>query len=285
MKSAFFDAHGTRLRYVDHGGADCTGPTVVMFHGITSNARAFDAIVRCGLGERYRCVAVDLRGRGLSSTPETGYGMADHARDIVALLDHLGARSAALVGHSFGGLLGFYMAARHADRVSRLVSVDAAMEFHPRVMELLGPSFARLGKTADSLDAYLESIRATPAWHGSFFDDDVVAHYSADVEMLDGGRVRPRSPLSAIQEASRGLGVEPWPEIVQSIAQPVLLLNATEPYGPPGTPPLLPRELAQRTVSLLKNGVYGHVPGNHVTMIFGEGARRIARLVEDFLVE
>jgi hypothetical protein len=115
------------------------------------------------------------------------------------------------------------------------------------------------------------------------FDDAAVAHYRADVEMLDAGAVRARSPVEVIAEAGRRLAAEPWKDIVPSIRQPVLLLNATGPYGGPGSPPLLPRELAEAAVRAMPHAQYAEVPGNHITMIFGEGARVAARLIADFL--
>ena len=280
-KGVFLETGQLRLHYLDHGGNGAT--TLVMLHGITSNAHAFDALAAAGLAARYRLVSLDLRGRGLSDKPATGYGMGEHAGDVLALLDALGLARATLVGHSFGGLLGYYLASRHADRVERLVAIDAAMEFHPRLAELLAPSLGRLGQTYPSLDAYLAAIQATPAWHGVDLDDAVVAHYRADVETLEGGGVRPRSPVEAIAEAGRRLAAEPWKQIVPSVQQPVLLLNATGPYGLPGTPPLLPRELAEAAVRALPRGQYAEVPGNHITMIFGEGARVSAELVAGFV--
>lgn len=276
----FLETERIRLHYVDHGGG---GEPLVLLHGISSNARVFDAMARAGLAARRRLVALDLRGRGLSDKPGAGYGMEEHALDVLALLDALGLQRAVVVGHSFGGLLGYYLAARHAARVDRLVAIDAAAEFHPRVAELLAPSLGRLGKSYGSFEAYLDAIRATPQWHGAPFDDDVVAHYRADVETLDDGSVRPRSPAEAIAEASRRLAAHRWPDVVAAIEHPVLLLNATGAYGLPGTPPLLPRELAEKTVRALARGRYAEVPGNHITMMFGEGARAAAGLVAGFL--
>lgn len=282
MKSAYIDGEDARLHYLDHGG---TGPTIVLLHGLTSNAHAFDAIAAAGLGAGHRLIALDLRGRGLSGKPATGYGMAQHAGDVLLLLDALGLDRAIIAGHSFGGMLAYYLASRHADRVTRLVSIDAAAEFHPQLPQLLAPSLGRLGMTSPSFDAYLDAIRATPQWHGVAFDEHAIAHYRADVETLEDGTVRPRSPASVIQEAGRGLAAEPWAEIIPGIAKPVLLLNATGPYGLPGTPPLLPRELAERTVRALPRGRYAEVPGHHMSMLFGDGARNIARLVADFVRE
>jgi pimeloyl-ACP methyl ester carboxylesterase len=280
MKSVFLETARIRLHYLDHEGG---GAPVILLHGVSSNAHAFDALAGAGLGARRRLVALDQRGRGLSDKPASGYGMAEHAQDVLSLIDALRVERAAIVGHSFGALLGYYLAARHPARVERLVAIDAAIEFHPRMQELLAPSLGRLGKTFASFDEYLRAVKAMPQWHGVPFDDGAVAHYRADVETLADGSVRPRSPPEAILEASRRLAEQPWAELVARIERPVLLVNATGPYGLPGTPPLLPRELAEKTVRTLPRGAYAHVPGNHMTMMFGEGARAAARLVDEFL--
>ena len=280
MKSVFLDTGRIRLHAVDHGG---TGKTLVLLHGVTSNAHAFDAIAAAGLAARYHLVALDLRGRGLSDKPPTGYGMEDHAQDVVALLDSLNLRQAVVVGHSFGALLGYYMASRHAARVERLVAMDAAIEFHPKLAELLTPSIGRLGRTFASFDEYLEAIHAMPQWHGVEFDDAILAHYRADVEKLEEGHIRPRTPPEVITEASQRLVAEPWRDLIPRIEQPVLLINAIGPYGLPGTPPLLPQELAEKTVRVLARGQYAQVPGNHMTMMFGEGARAAAELIAGFV--
>ncbi|MDP9479169.1 MAG: alpha/beta fold hydrolase, partial [Actinomycetota bacterium] len=69
-----------------------TGPDpVVCLHGITAQHRAFNAAAR-HLGPARGLVGVDLRGRGDSGKPESGYGLEAHASDVVRVLDHLGLR-------------------------------------------------------------------------------------------------------------------------------------------------------------------------------------------------
>ena len=161
--------------------------------------------------------------------------------------------------------------------------IDAAHAFHPRTAELLAPSLGRLGRTFRSWPDYLDAVHATPHFQGFSFDDAALAHYRADVEDLPDGSVAPRSPPNAIEQAGRSLGTEPWKDILASIRQRALLLNATGAYGVPGTPPLLPAELAQEAAGLLTDCGYVHVPGNHMTMMFGEGAVAIAAQLSAFL--
>ena len=55
--------------------------------------------------------------------------MADHAADVVGLLDALGLDQVVLGGHYFGGMLALYMAAKYPERFSKLVIIDSAISW------------------------------------------------------------------------------------------------------------------------------------------------------------
>ncbi len=69
-------------------------------------------------------VALSLRGRGLSSTPETGYDLEDHLSDISAVVDHLGLKEYCVLGFSRGAsyALGWMLA--HPRDMRGLILVD-----------------------------------------------------------------------------------------------------------------------------------------------------------------
>ena len=90
--------------------------------------------------------------------------------------------------------------------------------------------------------------------------------------------MKPEAILAAVE----GILIEDWEEIVAAIRQPVLLINAIDPYGPVGSEPFLPREQAMATVEALKYGSYLAVAGNHITMIFGNNARAVAAATSAF---
>src|SRR5919108_3587840 len=77
-------------------------PVVLAVHGITGSHVSFAPIAR-HLGDTATFLAPDLRGRGQSSGLGGPYGMAAHARDLVAVLDHVGVERAVVAGHSMGG--------------------------------------------------------------------------------------------------------------------------------------------------------------------------------------
>ena len=73
------------------------------------------------LSPEYRVIAYDLRGRGDSDKPDTGYGLEAHGDDLAHLLDHYGLDRAVVVGHSLGAMIALTFAVKRHDRVSRLV--------------------------------------------------------------------------------------------------------------------------------------------------------------------
>jgi pimeloyl-ACP methyl ester carboxylesterase len=83
-----------------------------------------DALAAAG----FRAVAIDLPPFGFSQRPDAdGYGPANHARRISALMDAMNIRRAVLVGHSFGGGATVETAFRHEERVRGLVLADVAL--------------------------------------------------------------------------------------------------------------------------------------------------------------
>ena len=273
------EVNGISLYYLDTGGS---GTPLVLLHGLSSNANAFGGMIAAGLGDHFRVIAFDQRGRARSGKPAAGYTMADHAGDVLALLDALGLDRVVIAGHSFGGYLGIYIAASHPERVSKLVVMDAAITGHPRIGILLKPSLDRLGRTSPSADAYLGEIRRAPYMNG-IWDAAAEQYFRAElVENPDGTAQSATSPF-AVAESSMGVAIEPWLHLVQQVRQPTLVLNALEPFGPPGTPPLMDEVVTRATARAFPNATYVQVPGNHITMLFGENAAALNREIHRFV--
>ncbi|HLL14250.1 MAG TPA: alpha/beta hydrolase [Pyrinomonadaceae bacterium] len=78
------------------------------------------------LGERFHVVAPDLRGYNLSDKPARveDYRLEKLAGDVLGLMDHFGAREAAVVGHDWGAAVAWEVAARHPERVWKVASLQ-----------------------------------------------------------------------------------------------------------------------------------------------------------------
>jgi pimeloyl-ACP methyl ester carboxylesterase len=101
------------------------GPDLILIHGVTGDLSIwFLCNAMTELAKTHRVTAFDLRGHGYSDVPRTGYTSADHAGDVLALMDAIGAPRAKLVGHSFGAVVALHAAAFAPDRVDALVLSD-----------------------------------------------------------------------------------------------------------------------------------------------------------------
>jgi len=280
MHSRIANANGIQLHYLDFGCPQPGAAFAVLMHGLTANAHAFDGVVAAGLTQHLHVVSVDLRGRGESDKPVTGYSMGDHARDIVGLLDVLNQPNAILIGHSFGGLLSLCLGATYPNRVAKIVLLDAAMRMHPNTRAMLGNTLARLGKTWPSFDDYLAQIRSAPylkeAW-----SDEMLSYYRADVVDFVDGSVTTRSQSEHIAQCTAAALNEPFESYCREAHVPTLLLNATGEYALGA--PLLPAENAHATAQLMTDCRVGHVRGNHQTMLYGAGAADIVAAIQAFL--
>lgn len=283
-KRVQFATNGITISALEHsaGGGQTDRPTLILSPGLTANAHFLDAIVE-GLVPDLRVIALDLRGRGLSDKPDTGYSMADHAADVLGVLDQLGIERAIIGGHSFGGLLTYYLAAGHPDRVQRCVVLDAPAHVDPTILDQIAPALKRLGTAMPSFEAYLDAVKAAPYYEG-WWDEQIETYFRADVEDLVDGGVRARSHPDHIQQAVEGSTQVDWPAVVASIRQPTLLVRATGSFGPPGSPPILGSEAAARTIGLLHSGELLEVTGNHMTGFYGRSAELVAEAILRFVL-
>ena len=119
---------GGRLRVTCWPGRREESPVALAVHGITANSRAWDVVARQLDGE-VTVLAPDLRGRGLSASLPGPYGMAEHAADLVAVLDHLGVARALVLGHSMGAFVACMAAVRYPDRIRPSSSWTVACRF------------------------------------------------------------------------------------------------------------------------------------------------------------
>jgi pimeloyl-ACP methyl ester carboxylesterase len=76
------------------------------------------------LADRHRVLALDLRGFGWSDAPRDGYEKEEMASDVLAVLDALGIERVKLVGHDWGGWIGFLLCLREPQRFERFLALN-----------------------------------------------------------------------------------------------------------------------------------------------------------------
>jgi haloalkane dehalogenase len=116
-ESHYLDADGARVHYVDEG----SGPPLLLLHGNPTWSFLYRDVI-AGLRDRFRCIAPDHPGFGLSTAP-AGYGFtpAEHARVLERFVEELDLRDTTMMVQDWGGPIGFAVATRHPDRFARFV--------------------------------------------------------------------------------------------------------------------------------------------------------------------
>ncbi|MCT9933959.1 alpha/beta hydrolase [Planotetraspora sp. A-T 1434] len=137
----FADLGDARLFYTDDGSAR---PVLLLVHGWGSDSHEWSHHIPA-LRERYRVIAVDLRGHGYSSAAESGNTPRRMADDLVRLCGRLGVETVIPIGHSMGAQVVSHLAVEHPSLVRALVTVD--------------PGYGFTGAVADGFPAMVAALR------------------------------------------------------------------------------------------------------------------------------
>ena len=248
-----------------------TGPAIVCIHGLTANHVCWLSMAD-SLAPRHRLIGYDLRGRGDSDKPPTGYSLDQHGRDLGALLDHFGLRKTVLMGHSLGAHIALKFAVAHPQRVSKLVLVDGGIDVRAEIIDSLGPAINRLGVEFPSLADFLGIMRGLPMFDGRW-NDYLERYFRYDVETLASGAVRSKASKSAIAEELANLQRERLWVYHHRVKCPTLIFRAPDGLLTQ-TDCLMTQEEAIAMSRAIPNAKLVVVPKtNHYTVLLGKNPR------------
>lgn len=124
VRHRFVTAKGIKFHLAEAG----RGEPLVLLHGWPQHWYMWRHQIPA-LADRYRVSCIDLPGFGWSGVKDDGYEKERLAADIVAALDAIGVRQFFLVGHDWGGWIGFLICLRHPQRVRRFVALNIPHPF------------------------------------------------------------------------------------------------------------------------------------------------------------
>lgn len=200
---------------------------IFCIHGLTANSRCWDRIVS-ELTPEFHVLAMDLRGRGLSDKPLKGYSIEQHVRDIYCLMEDQKLERVTLMGHSLGAYISLAFAARHPDRVKKMILIDAGGHLSQsrwdKVHVAIKPSVDRLGQVFPSFEDYTAPLKQAPFLQPWTRFLDTYFHY--EIEDVNSG-VRSRTPVEGILEEISNIRSFDAARLYPAISCPVLILRAT----------------------------------------------------------
>jgi pimeloyl-ACP methyl ester carboxylesterase len=208
--------NGARLAYDDRGAGL---PAFFFVHGWACD-RSCWAEQMDEFSQEYRCIAVDLRGRG-DSAPVPPFGVGAAIEDLAALIRELGIAPAVVVGHSLGGIIALALNGRYPDLVLALATVDSPINAEtgagsPRSVERI-----REGGSMHAVQGFLDTFHYDPPHAGAAaYIESVMLTCPADVGagMLEDLHLVGQDMARLLREADR---------------KPFMMIWAERPLGDP----------------------------------------------------
>jgi N-formylmaleamate deformylase len=240
-------ANGVRQHYYRTGGAK---PPLVLAHGATDDGLCWTPLAKV-LEADYDVVMPDARGHGLSAAPSDGFGAAERAADLAALIRALGLERPAVGGHSMGAGTTLQLIATEPDLARCAILEDPGLR-PPGA----GPSDAeqearrqRMRANAEANKAMSrEALIASAREHNPSWSEDELGPWADSKQRLS----------LAFVEARRGPEPTAWQDLLRRVRCPVLLVTADPERGAIVTP-----EAAEEAGGIL--------PGLRVVRLSGAG--------------
>ncbi len=250
--SRFADIGGVKIHYQEKGA----GTPLVLIHGYTSSVYSWKDVFE-QLSQKYRVIAIDLKGFGFSGKPDGDYSRRAQSEIVNELLEHLKIEKAWIAGNSMGGETALNLALNHPEKVLGLILIDSAgvkipgrETLAPWYLEvpLLGQALTSLALTSDKL--------VRDGLKKSFYDDSKITDERVGFYYQP---LKTRSGQLAAREARTQSSLYPVEDEINKINTPTLLIWGAEDE-------LIPLEAGRRMNSLIKNSKLvvfencGHIP-------------------------
>lgn len=157
MQGNYIDVNNIKLHYMEEG----KGELVILLHGFPDFWYGWRNQIPA-LSKKYRVVAPDMRGFNLSDKPKHlhEYHVDILASDIAELIRKLGAKKAVVVGHDWGGVVAWMLAAHYPELVRKLVILN--MPYPEELIRAL--SAGNLAQWKKSYYIFLLQVPRLPEW-------------------------------------------------------------------------------------------------------------------------
>lgn len=224
---------GVKLHFRDYAGPDAPGgpakPPVVCLHGLTRNARDFEALAP-RLAARWRVICPDMRGRGDSEYAKdaASYNPVQYCEDVLALLDGEGISRFVAIGTSLGGLMTMGLALTMPERIAGAVLNDVGPRLEPaglaRILDYVGQG--------RNFPTWIHAARALEGTHGAAYPGHPLDFWIGKAKRLmtlaSNGRIvfdydmKIAEPLSDLDTENQA---DLWPAWEALAGRPLLVLR------------------------------------------------------------
>jgi pimeloyl-ACP methyl ester carboxylesterase len=269
MKRATIKVNGVNLFYRDTGSGT---PSILCLHGRWGRGETWTDFMSRYEG-KYRVIAPDQRGHGLSDKPVGRYAAEDLAEDAYQLIKQLDCAPVIVVGHSMGGRIAAYLTALHPEVVKALAILDETAEgkegsdYIPP--EMVPPVDDLTAEWPTPYPTYQDALRDLKK---RFPRETNIRYFSESLVETVGGYdfLFSRYAMSALAVHNRR-----WFHLLPQIKCPVLLVRAAESW-------CLSKEDAEKMRGLIENCTYFEVDDSD-HMVYADNPEQFYPKFEQFL--
>ncbi len=223
-------SNGSELAFIERAGAD---QALVLLHGITDNALTYQPLLE-GIDARCHVYALDFRGHGESSRPNTRYDTAAYADDVLHFIHEQVGKPVLLAGHSLGGVVAVQCAISGPSQITSIFLEDPPLYFVGNLDATYQQLFNALVVMASTLQ---DGTRSEDEWF------DVMANapdpYSGKpgIETMGEDRIRKRLDSvgmlypKALQDALDGSLVWDADAVLTQLSCPVTMMTGNRALG------------------------------------------------------
>jgi pimeloyl-ACP methyl ester carboxylesterase len=213
------------FHYRDWGGR---GWPVMLLHGLASTSHIWDLTAPLLIDEA-RVVAFDQRGHGQSDKPDGSYSFETISKDVLGALVELQMERPVIIGHSWGALVGLWIAANHPDEISGLVMLDGGlnepgsqMTWEETLEKLSPPDLDGMpvDEFRDRVTSHSPQGLITPA-----VESAILANFEIDMDNL----IHPRLPRTYHERILHAIWQLRLEELYDQVTCPTLILPARWP--------------------------------------------------------
>lgn len=268
IQRRILNINGINLFFLDSG--DDKSPMICL-HGRWGRGETWADLIR-RYRDRFRIIAPDQRGHGLSDRPAASYEAEEMAGDIYGLAKRLGCGPIIILGHSMGGRVAANLAALYPNDVRALIILDETAD-GPETRSKLSPEkISPIDELTDKWPTPYATYRdAVDDLSARFRQTNVRYFLDSLYETADGyDFLFSRYAMSAIKEYYSS-----WFHLLPNIKCPTMLVRAVDSW-------CLPRESAKQMVSLIKNCRYIEI-ANSDHMVYADNPAEFYPALDRFL--
>jgi pimeloyl-ACP methyl ester carboxylesterase len=212
--------NGIDIFYLD---TKTKGDTIICLHGRWGRGETWIDFMQ-HYGEKYRVIAPDQRGHGLSGKPVSKYTADEMALDIIALMDHLNIDSIILVGHSMGASVAGHLCAAYPNRVKALALLDKSAAGPEKASELPVEKIPPVDPIIKDWPLPFSSLTEARNYIKNAMESDLACQYFMNslTEDMDGYHMMFSSQAMAANIAY----YKKWFDLLPKIKCPVMLVRA-----------------------------------------------------------